>query len=593
MTSGADQTTPNTQLKVVTLVSLASLSALGYAVLLKLSQQFADGVVAEEKPTLLMLAIFGALFIVHWVALWIAVRLPDTRSLVLGLFAAACLFRGILLPSIPMHEIDIYRYIWDGAVLADGISPYRYSPEQVRDAVAAGGVDDDTTLQRLVELQATSGSLSESLETIHFGQYPSPYPMVSQAVFAVAAMVTPDEASSHTRLTIMKTLLVLFDVATLVVVVLLLRQCGMHAGWSIAYGWCPLMMKEVANGGHLDSIAVFLTTLAVLLLVMSARAIARPKLYVALCGGMLAFAIGAKLYPVVLLPLFAAVWLRQQGWKAACVGIATTVAVSAMLLYPLLGPSEPNIVDEDASGEQPTMELGQLNEPTAPVLPAIEADDGIEAFLTQWEMNDLVFMLVLENLRPQGEVVPEQRPWFVFTDDEWSRSVVTRWAVTKNRVLGRSDELADEKLTTSQLKRESYSLARLIVGGAFGIYACLLAWIAAGSEDPKVWARAAMLTLAWFWLTCPTQNPWYWCWVLPFLPFARYRAWHAVAALTMLYYLRFWLMAHYQDPGLLETPYDGAYFFYFVIAWVEFLPVLIALAIEWGFSQISAKRKTA
>ena len=90
-----------------------------------------------------------------------------------------------------------------------------------------------------------------------------------------------------------------------------------------------------------------------------------------------------------------------------------------------------------------------------------------------------------------------------------------------------------------------------------------------------------MLSLARFWLTCPTQNPWYWCWVLPFLPFARYRTWYVVAAMTMLYYLRFWLTAHYPDPPVLGTPYGGAYFFYFVIAWVEFAPVLCVLLLEW------------
>jgi hypothetical protein len=38
---------------------------------------------------------------------------------------------------------------------------------------------------------------------------------------------------------------------------------GRHLGWSLAYAWCPLAVKEVANTGHLDSIPVFLTVLAV------------------------------------------------------------------------------------------------------------------------------------------------------------------------------------------------------------------------------------------------------------------------------------------------------------------------------------------
>ena len=562
------------------LMGLGSASAVGYAVLLWLSHQFNGATPANEKPTLAMLAIFGGLFIAYWCALWLAVRLPSSRWLLGGIFAAACLFRGILLPSIPIHEIDIYRYLWDGAVLADGVSPYRYSPQQVQEAVIAGG-SDDATLQQLVELQAKSESLSDSLHEIHYGQYPSPYPMVSQAVFALSAQLTPDTASQQARLVTMKGLLVLFDLATLAVVMLLLNQVGMHPAWSLAYGWCPLMMKEVANGGHLDSIAIFLTTLAVSQLVSARQATSLHRVRVALTGLVLALAIGAKLYPVVLLPLFAAVWLRRCGWKAAMLGLATTVLSSAVLLYPLFGPKNtPPPTLPDSQAQEMLSAEGQLNAPAQSPQPSVEADEGIQAFLKQWEMNDLVFMVVLENLRQQGEVVSARRPWFVLTSDEWSLAVVTRWAALSGLA---------EPHTPSQLKAASFSLARVLTGGVFGLVACLLAWFAAGKNEPQAWCRAAMLTLAWFWLTCPTQNPWYWCWVLPLLPFARYRTWYVVAAVTMLYYLRFWFSSHFPDPPVLGTRYDGVYFFYFIIAWIEFIPVFLALLVESVWRQKNGK----
>ena len=284
-----------------------------------------------------MLSIFGVLFALYWFALWLVLRLPPTRVLASLIFVVALLFRGILLPSIPMHEIDLYRYIWDGAVLAEGVSPYRYPPKQVVEAVNAGGVDHDPVLQQLVELQASSGSLNESLNTIHYGQYPSPYPVVSQAVFALAAQATPDDVSSHARMVIMKALLVLFDLATLWIVILLLRETGRHPGWSLAYGWCPLVMKEIANGGHLDSIAIFFTTSAVLLLVKSVKSPHRSTKLVVFASGALALAIGSKLYPLILAPLFAAVWFRQLSWRATGLGTVVTGLLSAMLLYPLLG----------------------------------------------------------------------------------------------------------------------------------------------------------------------------------------------------------------------------------------------------------------
>jgi len=58
----------------------------------------------------------------YGLAAMLAVRLTASRSLSLGIFGAACLFRAVMLPSIPMYEIDVYRYIWDGAVCAEGVS---------------------------------------------------------------------------------------------------------------------------------------------------------------------------------------------------------------------------------------------------------------------------------------------------------------------------------------------------------------------------------------------------------------------------------------------------------------------------------------
>jgi hypothetical protein len=94
---------------------------------------------------------------------------------------------------------------------------------------------------------------------------------------------------------------------------------------------------------------------------------------------------------------------------------------------------------------------------------------------------------------------------------------------------------------------------------------------------PCIFLEAAFLTLAWFWLLSPTQNPWYWIWALPLLPFARGRAWFAVSGLVFIYYLRFWLLYHWPAQGILGTRYNGPLFFDFVMTWIEFGPWLLWL----------------
>jgi hypothetical protein len=92
--------------------------------------------------------------------------------------------------------------------------------------------------------------------------------------------------------------------------------------------------------------------------------------------------------------------------------------------------------------------------------------------------------------------------------------------------------------------------------------------------------NSAFLTVAWFWLLLPTQNPWYWTWALPFLPFARRRAWLVMSGLAFVYYLRFWLMHQFPATALAGTPYSGPMFFDYVVVWLEFAPWFAWLALD-------------
>jgi len=604
----------NARLKVDGLWLLMVASAICYGALATLSNWFALGSDVKERPTLVMLGLFCFAFLCYGVALFLVVRVPASRKLFLGIIGSSCLFRVLMLPSIPMHEIDVYRYIWDGAVFAEGMSPYRYPPQDVLIA-AADDAPAESDLARLVALRASSESLADSLGRIHFGTYPSPYPLVSQVVFAGAAWVTPGAASLFSRLVLIKGLFVLFDLATLLVVMGLVKEAAMHPGWSLAYGWCPLLMKEFANSGHLDSIAIFFTTAAVWLLVKSLRQAAGLKLlYAVATGSVLALAIGAKFYPVVLMPLFAALWWRRSGKGTLTVGVLSVGAVSLVLLYPLFRGDQEQPLEDKSPAVAHVAAPGQPLSPLAPSQSAVaesmapRASDpsaGIRTFLKHWEMNDLIFMVVLENLRLQAKVEARQKPWFAVTPDAWSLATMKYWVTWADWISTKlhpdQPQLSAKDLHAPEnLRAESFLLARIVTGGLFALLACWLAWRAAGQGEPREWCRAAMLTLAWFWLTCPTQNPWYWCWILPLLPFARYRTWYVLGAMTLLYYLRFWLSAHFVEPPVavelfnqkivLSNTYDGPHFFYFVMAWVEFAPCLVALGIEWLLDRRSKLR---
>src|SRR5258706_16263194 len=69
---------------------------------------------------------YGSLFMLYAMAVWVVLRceaLPRVLPLIAGF---AVLFNLILLPSLSTLSDDMYRYIWDGRVQAQGISPYRF-----------------------------------------------------------------------------------------------------------------------------------------------------------------------------------------------------------------------------------------------------------------------------------------------------------------------------------------------------------------------------------------------------------------------------------------------------------------------------------
>jgi hypothetical protein len=489
----------------------------------------------------------------------------------LGLIViAAVIFRLTLLASDPIEEIDLYRYLWDGQVTKSGVNTFRYSPAQVLATSPGEALPQD--LARLVSLRERSSVTRRILERVHFGELTTIYPPTAQAVFALAALATPDDASLPVRMTVMKAFFVGFDLATLGVVIALLSLAGPPIGWSVAYGWCPLVVKEVANSGHLDALAYFLATLALYLAARvlfsnasatSSRARARVMMTATASGAVLGLAIGAKLYPVILAPLVFLSLTRRLGLRPALLPIAVFSGASFLVLAPMLPSGQARAVTN-------TKSLPGANE-DAPPLPPMESfseprepGQGLSAFLSQWEMNDFLFLLVMENLRPYAQLEPDERAWFSIVPEDAREALV---ATVQDR-LG------------IEARRVPFFLSRAVTMLAFAALAAWLAWRARSASSPGEWFGAAFLTVAWFWLLQPTANPWYWTWALPLLPFMRNRVWFALSGLAFLYYLRFWLTYNFPDTPVLGTRYPGPTFFDYIVTWIEFGPWFAWLALE-------------
>src|SRR5215468_5045364 len=64
----------------------------------------------------------GAVYFAAATLVW---RSPRSRQILGLILAVAAVMRLVVLFAPPYLSSDIYRYIWDGRVLAAGINPYR------------------------------------------------------------------------------------------------------------------------------------------------------------------------------------------------------------------------------------------------------------------------------------------------------------------------------------------------------------------------------------------------------------------------------------------------------------------------------------
>ncbi len=511
-----------------------------YATVAYLSRRFDFTSDVQQRPILLVLLLLAIAFALHVLSLRVALRSANQAVVTRGILWGAVLFRLILLPSLPIQEVDIYRYLWDGAVVADGGNPYHLSPQQVLTAsskhVAASSLDP------LVDLRTRSSAIEESLRRIHYGELITVYPPMSQAVFGLASCVVPDNASLYQRIVTMKVVLTLFDLITVWLLIAILRCVGRHAGWAILYAWSPLVLKECANSGHLDSIAVCLSTGAVLCLLQGRVRIKAGSrhLWLMVSALLLGLGVGAKLYPVVLIPVLALWTARTCGKRAGAVYVIVSLLCGLGCLSPMLLTKPVAIAVE----QPPSPEISHPLENAT-------AGSGLATFLSRWEINDLLFLVIVENLRPDTVDTPPH--WFVIAPS--SRRLLTA------------------ELLSSALQRPipeaTFLTARVITLLMFVAIAAGLLRRAVRRNEDEFWLRTVFLTIAWFWVLAPTLNPWYWTWAIPFLPFAGRRAWSGVALLVLAYYLRFWLLYQFPDAELLGTSYRGEQFFHYVVAPLE------------------------
>ncbi len=437
-----------------------------FSLIVYISPDFSKSIAEVQKPVLFLVAILVFSGAVYLFTIFKTPRTDLKKNQLIWVIGIGIILRVLMLFSAPILEDDYLRYLWDGAVTANGINPYMYSPEEV-----LGGTGIPTELSELAE---------ESGEIIHGINHPEVrtiYPPIAQAFFALSYWLDSWSLISW------KLILIVFDLATLSLIFNALGILKLPSSYLIIYWWNPLLLKEIFNSAHLD-VLVFPFVLSAIIMASQNRYI---RSTVTLIIGM-----GIKLWPVFLLPiLLRPIISKPKELLSALVVAAISIGILFLPIY----------------------------------LSGLDNSSGFIAYGQSWQNNDSAF-----------------------------------------RILIYISELSLDLLHYETFHK--YTVARFLVIALIAIW---IAYITLGktfkNEDLF---KKSLLIIAFVFLISPTQFPWYYTWLIPFLAIKPRFSLLLLTALLPMYYLRY----YFEPRGEIEI-------FTNLIVWVEFVPVWILLIWEW------------
>src|SRR5437667_8536805 len=167
-------------------------------------------------------------FVPYFVAVLRAPRL-NWRRWRWTIIGVAIVARTAMLTVPVVLSLDVYRYCWEGKVQNAGFNPYRLAP----DAPELAGLHD------------------ANWEKLDHREVPSVYPPLLLQVFRAGK--TPAA---------FKWIFTGFDLATLWLLVKLLRARGQNESLALIWAWNPLVILEFAGNAHAMSMAIFFVVAA-------------------------------------------------------------------------------------------------------------------------------------------------------------------------------------------------------------------------------------------------------------------------------------------------------------------------------------------
>jgi alpha-1,6-mannosyltransferase len=276
------------------------------------------GYLIHRNQTELLLISYAGLCLLSWP--WMrpmqASEVGASTSWKNDLFAGL-FFRVLLIFSWPNLSQDVYRFLWDGALFSQGVSPYLYTPNTL------------IPQQELLGIQIPyAGELFSAMGSLSAGNF-SNYPPIKQLIFALPHWLGIQGILG--QIWVLRFVIILADVGVFFLGRRILTYRSLNPKLINWYFLNPLIILELSGNCHFEGLLA-LSILASLMWLIQ-------KKYL-LSGIGIGIGIGLKLIPLILVPVIGAFIARglKKSQTMRPIGLFTAgiIGTLGLIFLPML-----------------------------------------------------------------------------------------------------------------------------------------------------------------------------------------------------------------------------------------------------------------
>ena len=219
-----------------------------------------------------LITLYGTFFLIYLGLFYFS----TTQKNITFFVGMGVLARFLLLFTIPNFSDDLYRFIWDGRLLTQGINPFDHLPSYY--------IENKHTIP---------GLTNELYQQLNSPNYFTIYPPVNQVIFAVATGLFPNSIWGSSL--VMKSCLFAFEIGSIFLMIQLLQHFKLPAKNVLLYALNPLIIIEITGNIHFEGAMIFFLLLAIWLIAVKKRWV--------LSAIAFALSVASKLLPLMFLPL--------------------------------------------------------------------------------------------------------------------------------------------------------------------------------------------------------------------------------------------------------------------------------------------------